>query len=169
MKNKECATIGRNTAVDFIGHATKVPAKIDTGARSSSVWVSNVEMSKDGVLHFRLFDKGSPHYTGEIIKRTNYQVGIVRSSTGHEQIRYKTTFSIRIANKQIRAMLNLSDRSRNTFPVLIGRRTLQGKFIVDVQIAEYPDSEISKTKSLNDDLIKNPYEFHQSQYLKEEN
>jgi len=167
MKNRECATIGRNAAVDFVGHANGVPAKIDTGADSSSVWVSNIVMSKDGVLQFTLFGEGSPLYTGEVIKRTDYGVGLVRSASGHLQIRYKTTFTISIANKRVRAMLNLSDRSRNTFPVLIGRRTLKGKFIVDVRVAEYTDTKKAKSIQLSEQLAANPYEFHQTQYLKE--
>lgn len=35
--------IGRNVFVDLVGHAKQVPAKVDTGADTSSVWASDIE------------------------------------------------------------------------------------------------------------------------------
>ena len=52
--------IGTNAYIGIMG--IKAPAKIDTGADSTSVWASNIKMSKDGVLSFTLFDKSSPFY-----------------------------------------------------------------------------------------------------------
>lgn len=169
---KELITIGRNVAVDFVGHAKHVPAKVDTGADSSSVWVSNVSITPEGMLLFSLFGEGSPYYTGELIRREIYKVAVVRSSTGHVQIRYRTAFSMIIAGKRIRVTLNLSDRSRNKFPVLIGRRSISGKFIVDVQQADNPDTEqvfSLENERFNKELTENPYEFHKKYYQKEVN
>lgn len=169
---KKLVTIGRNTAVDFVGYADGVPAKTDTGADSSSVWVSNLVVTSAGELEFTLFDESSPHYTGKVIRRTHYNVAVVRSATGHEQIRYRTGFSIKIAGKRIRATFNLSDRSRNKFPVLIGRRSISGKFVVDVQRAEYKDAKqvfFVENGRLNEELTKDPYGFHKKYYQKNVN
>lgn len=168
MSKENKVIIGRNEAVDFAGYSRrKVPAKIDTGADSSSVWVSNVRVDKNGVLRFNLFGEGSPYYTGKTIKRESYKVALVRSASGHEQIRYRTQFSLRIGGKRIRALFNLSDRSRNKFPVLVGRRTLSGKFIVDVSKSYFTDTEKvfeGQTKVLNTQLQKDAYAFYKKHY-----
>ena len=56
-------TIGSTEYID-VDDFKHIPAKIDTGADSSSIWASHIEVSQDGVLHFQLFDKKSPFYTG---------------------------------------------------------------------------------------------------------
>ncbi len=152
--------IGRNTKVDFGRRAIGVPAKIDTGADSSSVWASKVRIDKDGVLKFALFGEGSPYYNGKIFKRTDYKVAVVRSATGEEQIRYRTHFTIRMGGKKIRTLFNLSDRSKNNFPVLIGSRTLTNKFLVDVSRKEVIFNKNPKTNVLNKKLIEDPYKFY---------
>lgn len=159
-------TVGRNEPVDFAGVARRVPAKIDTGADTSSVWVSNIRVDKNGTLRFNLFGEESPYYTGRVVKREQYQVGIVRSASGHEQIRYRTQFSLRIAGKRIRATFTLSDRSKNRFPVLIGRRTLSRKFIVDVSQSHYSEKKVftEENRELNRALEKDAYEFYKSHY-----
>jgi D-alanine-D-alanine ligase-like ATP-grasp enzyme len=152
--------LGRTEKVKILGRIN-IPAKIDTGADSSSIWASDVKVTRDGVLKFKLFGKGSKYYNGKVVKRTDYKVAVVRNANGYEQIRYRTHFSIQLAGRKIRALFNLSDRERNNFPILIGRRTILNKFYVDVakQAKTYP--KIADTKKLNKELHKNPYEFHQ--------
>lgn len=157
--------IGRNEAVDLLRYARRqVPAKIDTGADSSSIWVSHVRVDKQGVLRFSLFGEGSAFYNGKTIKRQTYKVAMVRSASGHQQIRYRAQLSLRLGGKRIRTTFNLSDRSQNKFPVLIGRRTLSGKFIVDVTRSSYTDPEKAQTKELNTELSKDPYLFYKQYY-----
>jgi len=151
--------VGRNVLVDIIGDAKNVPAKTDTGADSSSMWASDIKVSKKGTLSFTLFAKGSEYYTGEVIKRKAYRVAIVRSSTGHEQVRYRTEIPVRIAGRVVRAAFYLSDRSRNDFPILLGRRTLNKKFLVDVSVKEYKSPPKIK-RGLYEEMMKDPYAFH---------
>ena len=56
---RELAIIGSTEFVDVAG-ISHIPAKIDTGADSSSIWVSHIRMDKDGTLFFQLFD--IPYY-----------------------------------------------------------------------------------------------------------
>ena len=93
--------IGRSVNIDFGSRAIGVPAKIDTGADSSSVWASNIRIDKNGVLKFSLFGKGSPYYNGKVFRRTDYSVAMVRSSSGHEQIRYRTHFTVKIGRAHV--------------------------------------------------------------------
>ena len=142
-----------------------IPAKIDTGADSSSIWASDLNVAKDGTLSFCLFDKSSPLYTGEKISRKGYKVKVVRSSNGDEAIRYRVELPLKLAGHSIKARFTLADRSKNNFPVLIGRKTLKGKFLVDVSQASVEKASNPKTPKLNRELAANPYEFHQ-RYLK---
>lgn len=142
-----------------------IPAKIDTGADSSSIWASDIAVEKDGTLSFKLFDKQSPLYTGQPIERKDYRVKIVRSSNGDEEIRYQVGLSLSVRGKKIRAMFTLADRSKNNFPILIGRRTLKGKFLVDVSKRSVEKQSNPKTPHLNQELKENPYEFHKK-YVK---
>lgn len=164
MKSKPL--IGATEYVDFGRRAVGVPAKIDTGADSSAVWASKIRVDEDGVLKFALFGEGSPFYNGKIFKRTDFSVAKVRSATGHEQIRYRTHFTVKIAGKRIKMLMNLSDRSKNAFPVLIGRRSISKKFLVDVSKKNVKIKKVFNQKELNEELAQNPHQFHQKYHGK---
>lgn len=145
--------------IDIIGHAKNVPAKVDTGADSSALWASNVTVDEDGILRFTLFGKGSKYYTGEVIKRRAFRVAVVRSSSGHEQIRYKTDIPVKIGTRTVRVTFYLADRSQNNFPILLGRRTLNNKFLVDVSVKALSSSR-KPGRGLYKELLKDPHAFH---------
>ena len=154
-----------STELVSVENFSNIPAKIDTGADSSSIWASDINVSKDGVLSFSLFGKKSPFYTGEKIERKDYRVLVVRSSNGDEEIRYRTELSLTLGGRQIKAMFTLAERSKNHFPILIGRRTLKNKFLVDVSLVRVKKTRNPKTKGLNKELQENPFKFHQK-YVK---
>ena len=152
--------IGTNTSVDFIGYAENVPAKVDTGADSTAVWASNIYVDKKGILHFTLFGPESDFYTGDELVREDFSAAHVRSSNGDSEVRFRTHFSIRIGGRRMKVLCNLSDRSRNAFPVLIGRRTLHGKFLVDVVRREHPKKPSALNRGVNDELLADKHEFY---------
>ncbi len=162
--NSPLEIIGSTEYVDVAG-IEKIPAKIDTGADSSSIWASNINMGQDGTLTFSLFNEKSPFYTGEVLETTDYVVKAVRSSHGDEQIRYRVELPLTIGNQSFTTAFTLANRSRNNFPILIGRRTINGRFLVDVSKSSVQRPTDKNTKHLNDELKKNPYEFHRK-YLK---
>ena len=162
--NKEKQVIGANALIT-IGGITSVPAKIDTGADSSSVWASDISVTPDGALNFKLFAPESPYYNGRTHHTTDYKVGITRSATGEEQVRYRVHLPVIVAGRRIKVCLTLADRSRNNFPVLIGKRTLRGKFIVDVSQSAVPSPRNPRTPGLNRELRADPQKFH-NQYMK---
>ncbi len=158
MKNN-LETIGRNTLVSFKDSVQDVPAKVDTGADSSSIWATNIYVDKNHQLHFVLFGDSSPHYTGQEIITDNYSVVKVRSSSGHAQIRYRVVLSVTVVGRNVHVRFTLADRRRNIFPILIGRRTLMNRFIVDVSRSECQYNLRPKARLLNNELEKNPHEF----------
>lgn len=131
---KSRKTIGTNVVVT-LPNDIQAPAKIDTGADGTAIWASKIK-EKNGELSFVLFDKKSPYYTGEVIKTNEFSEKKIRSSHGDIQVRYATKFWIKFCGKKINANVTLADRSENTFPILIGRRTLKGKFDVDLSKRE---------------------------------
>ncbi len=108
-----------------------VPAKVDTGADSSSIWASNI-VEKNGELSFNLFGPTSPFFTGKEVKTRKYNHVTIKNSFGHKEVRYKVHLKLKISGRTIKTRINLANRANNRFPVLIGRRTLHGKFVVDV-------------------------------------
>lgn len=132
MNAKKPVIIGRHTNIDFPSYGIKkVPAKVDTGADSSSIWASSIK-EKNGTLTFALFAPTSPYYTGKEITTKDYEVASIKNSFGHSEIRYKVTLAATIEGKQIKVRFSLANRAENNYPVLIGRRTLHGRFLVDV-------------------------------------
>ncbi len=156
---RELEIIG-STEYISVGKLDKIPAKIDTGADSSSIWASDIEVKKDGTLSYKLFAPKSPYYTGEVIESKEYTVSVVRSSNGSEQIRYRTKLPLKINGHTVKVSLTLADRSRNNFPILIGRRTISGKFLVDVSKTEVTRPTNKKAPKLKKELEQNPYKFH---------
>jgi glutathione synthase/RimK-type ligase-like ATP-grasp enzyme len=108
-----------------------IPAKIDTGADNSAIWASHIT-EKDNRLSFVLFDKTSPFYTGRVLTTRDHEVISVKNSFGKSELRYKVSLTVTVAGKTIKARFTLANRKSNKYSILIGRRTIQGKFLVDV-------------------------------------
>jgi hypothetical protein len=162
--DKDYTTVGSTEFVEIAG-IKEIPAKIDTGADTSSIWASNIDMGKDGTLSFVLFDKKSPFYTGEKMSSKEYVVKTVRSSHGDEQIRYRVKLPLTLGNKTFITTFTLANRSRLNFPVLIGRHTLKNNYLVDVSKSSVKRTSNPHTPNLNKELQEDPYKFHRK-YLK---
>ena len=124
-------TIGRTTTID-VTSISNVPAKIDTGADSSSIWASDITL-EEGQLSFCLFDKNSPYYNGKkIIKQPGqYSTIKVVSSSGERQIRYVVILNAKVKGGNFKIRFTLSDRSTMLYPVLLGQHFLDNHFVVN--------------------------------------
>jgi hypothetical protein len=147
--------VGTNTYVNIDGVSHPVAAKVDTGADGTSIWASGLRIGDDDSLFFRYFDPSSPLYDGREHRRDIYKVVKVTSSTGDSQIRFQIKQKLRIGGKNIVVWCNLSDRSKRTYPMLIGKRTLKGRFLVDVSISEVKSSD-KKGQSFHEKFLENP-------------
>lgn len=167
---KQKSTIGRATNMVLVSEGDiRVPAKVDTGADSSSIWASELTMNDDGTLSYCLFAKGSEYYTGRRHTVKEYSVSAVRSAHGTVQVRYKVRLSVIIEGRKIRATFTLADRSLNTYPVLIGCRLLTGKFIVDVskgrEASKKKRLRMNEKGSLRAELYADPANFFEKYHL----
>ncbi len=124
--------IGRIDKADFpLLDLFEIDIKIDTGAYTSSIHCHKV-VEEDNMLKCLFYDKGHPHYNGKEIIFNTYQTAKVKSSNGIVQNRYKVKTTIILFNKKYSINLTLSTRNDMKYPILIGRKFLLKKFIVDV-------------------------------------
>ncbi len=127
--------IGRREFVDFPElNLFGVEAKIDTGAYTSSIHCQDILLKNvDGknVLYFKLLDELHPEYSEKIHEFTEFDKKKIKNSFGEMEERYIIKTKIKIGKKIIRSTLSLSDRESMRYPVLIGRRILKRKFIID--------------------------------------
>ncbi|MFT4521313.1 MAG: hypothetical protein ACI8ZN_000242, partial [Bacteroidia bacterium] len=87
-----------------------------------------------GVDHlvFKLLDKSHERYTGKDIVTSEFKEKKVTSSFGDYQYRYQVKLKVTVFNQTFNVAFNLSDRKNMRFPVLLGRRFLRNRFVVDV-------------------------------------
>ncbi|SMQ57696.1 Uncharacterized conserved protein [Altererythrobacter xiamenensis] len=107
-----------------------IPAKIDTGARTSSLHAHVLEeFRRDGERFVRFaVDWGGVRHECEAI---HVDIRGITSSNGETQRRYVIKTPLRIGSLEFRAEISLANRSDMKFPMLIGRSSLRRRFVVD--------------------------------------
>lgn len=132
MINK-LSRIGTNTriSIDKNGLYDDVPAKVDTGADTSSIWATDMKKIK-GTLFFKLFGVGYSRYSGKIIKTDKFKRFKIKNSFGVSESRYKVKLTVTVGDMVVEEFFTLANRSNNTHPVLLGKTFLRDRFIVDV-------------------------------------
>ncbi|HNV30350.1 MAG TPA: RimK/LysX family protein [Cyclobacteriaceae bacterium] len=124
--------LGRSDRVDLPGLGlTNIHAKIDTGAYNCSLHCSRAEIV-DGNLEFVLLDEEHPEFTGMKFVFKKYEQREIKNSFGEAELRYVIKTTIRIYDYLIRAEFSLSNRGNLKFPVLLGRKILRDRFLIDV-------------------------------------
>ncbi len=124
--------LGRSDRVDLpdLG-LSGIHAKIDTGAYNCSLHCSNAEVV-DGKLQFILLDEEHPEFTGMKFTSKNFEKREIKNSFGEAEMRFVIKTRIKIYGYMIRAEFSLSDRGNLKFPVLLGRKILRKRFLIDV-------------------------------------
>ncbi|MFV0553391.1 MAG: ATP-dependent zinc protease [Mangrovibacterium sp.] len=131
--------IGRREIVDFPNLQLEgIEAKIDTGAYTSSIHCHEVKEENcqgETLLRCRFLDPSHPEYNEKELYFSDYSIKKVRSSNGQVESRFKVKTTIVLFGNTYPIQLTLSERSQMKYSVLIGRRFLKGKFVVDVDKA----------------------------------
>lgn len=132
----EKKVIGRFDKADFpLLHLDDISIKIDTGAYTSSIHCDNI-IIKDRGLHCTFLDEEHPLYNGKEFTFNDYDVVTVKSSNGQSQERFQVQSTIKLFGKIFKISLSLSARQEMRYPVLIGRKFLTKKFIVDPELKD---------------------------------
>lgn len=109
---------------------TGIPAKIDTGARTSSLHAHVLDdFMRDGERFVRFaVDWGGERHFCEAV---HVDVRGITSSNGDQQTRFVIKTPLMIGKVRFRAEISLADRSQMQFPMLIGRTALRRRMVVD--------------------------------------
>ncbi len=148
MTKQKLHTIGRIELVDLPDwNITGIEAKIDTGAYSSSLHCHRIEeFIKQGSswIRFNLLDPEHQAYNDKLIELPIFDKREVKSSNGQSELRFFIQTEIIMFDTRFNIELSLTDRSEMKYPLLIGRKFIRKKFIVDVS-----KKNLSKLKKEN--------------------
>ncbi|MBC7986356.1 MAG: ATP-dependent zinc protease [Sphingomonadaceae bacterium] len=107
-------------------------AKVDTGARTSSLHATRVrQFERDGAAWVRFVAARSVGHASRECEAPLVERRLVTSSTGHRQQRYVIKTRMALGPRAWEAQITLANRGTMAFPVLIGRRSLRRGFIVN--------------------------------------
>ena len=108
----------------------QINAKIDTGAYNSSIHCEEME-EKEGRLHCRFGSSTNLELERAYCVFETYNIAVVKSSNGQTELRYKIMTTIEFGEQSYPIALTLTDRKAMRYPVLIGRKFLKKRFLVD--------------------------------------
>ena len=133
---KEKRIIGRREPVDFpdLG-LSGIIGKIDTGAYTTALHCQDIHVREENgvrMLCFKPLDPSQPAFTGKEMCFTDFSEKQIKNSFGEVEHRYIIKTRVRIARKLVKSVISLTDRGNMRYPVLIGRKLLKSRFIVDV-------------------------------------
>jgi len=137
-KNAEKDIIGRITRIDLprLGFLS-IAAKVDTGAFYCSLHCHHIEeRNVDGknILCFMLLDPSHPEYKDKEIHFKKFAKRTIKNSFGDTEQRYIIATPLRIMGRRIKTHVTLTNRGSMKYPVLLGRKVLLNKFVVDVSL-----------------------------------
>jgi hypothetical protein len=122
---KEKITIGLLEDVILLPWGVRLPARIDTGAATSSLDARDLKI-QDNMAEFRLPEK----YGGVQLRLPIVDWRHIRSAEARER-RPVVEMEFCIGPKRMRVRVNLNDRSMVKYPLIIGRSALKDNFVVD--------------------------------------
>ena len=111
-----------------------IKAKLDTGARTSSLHAYDVEVLGEGAderVRFRIRPWQQSSTDVVLVECPVHDRRTVRSSSGHAEERIVVLMEVAIMGRVVVAEMTLSNRDAMGFRMLIGRQTLRQGFVVD--------------------------------------
>lgn len=127
--------IGRIDKIDFPEFKlTEIEAKIDTGAFTSAIHTHKIEeviINEENFIKFTLLDPEHVQYNEKEFRTKNYEKKVIKSSNGTSEERFAIKTTITLFKETHPIELTLSERSDMKFPILLGRKFLNKKYIVD--------------------------------------
>ncbi|MGH8946058.1 MAG: ATP-dependent zinc protease family protein [Acidimicrobiia bacterium] len=112
----------------------EIKAKVDTGADNSSLHAFNLQrFDADGIpmVRFEIHPrqrkrKPSVECVAQVVKER-----LVKNPGGRAELRPVIRTTLVVGGEELEAMVNLTTRDEMTFRMLLGRRTVRDRFVVD--------------------------------------
>lgn len=129
---KEKIIIGRVEWVELPDLKIKYKARVDTGAKTTSLHAMNIEeIKRDGQLYIKFQTEDG---NGKLIElnRKVESTQRVTSPSGFSSKRYVIREKVKLGQFEMDLPLNLNNRNHMDYKFLVGRNFLFGRFVVDV-------------------------------------
>lgn len=127
--------IGREDVADFpMLKLEGIEVKSDTGAFTSSFHCHNIKLiEEDGKekLSCHFLDPQHEKYHDKEFVFERFSLKKVKSSNGQLEERFSISTEIKLFNQIFPIELTLTERGSMKFPVLLGRKFLSKRFVVD--------------------------------------
>ena len=110
-----------------------IKAKLDTGARTSSIHaydIASFERAGADWVRFRLRPWQESNDDEAVVECPVHDRRRVRSSSGHVDQRFVVRMRVILVGREVDAEVTLSNRDQMGFRMLIGREALRGGFVV---------------------------------------
>lgn len=135
MTTKQKQIIGRLESIALPELAIEnLQVRVDTGAKTSSLHVDNIEkIIKDGKPHVKFDIHPDAHHVESIIPCSApiSDIRSIKSSNGRSEQRYVIETPIRLGNETWPVEITLTDRSDMSYLMLFGREAIGKRFLVD--------------------------------------
>lgn len=109
-----------------------IHAKVDTGAYTCSLHCHRAEVV-NGKLEFILLDQEHPEFTGMKFVFSEFEKRDIKNSFGEVEKRFVIVTAITVFEEVITTEFSLSNRGSLKYPILIGRKILRDRFLIDVK------------------------------------
>ncbi len=112
-----------------------IEAKIDTGAYTSSLHCENIRVDYENskpILYFTLEPAEVNSPEPKTLRFEEFTQKTIKNSFGEMEERFVIKTLVHIGKKRVRTEISLTNRNTMRYPLLIGRRVLKGKFLIDV-------------------------------------
>ncbi len=128
--------IGASDIIDLSSlRLHNISCKIDTGADTSAIHTHQVEViEKDQIeiLQFRVLDPSHPLYTKRLFRFKNFLKTRIRNSFGEEEERFVIKTKVQVFGQVFYTEFTLANRQEMRYPILLGKKFLENRFLVDV-------------------------------------
>ena len=129
---KEKVLIGRIEWASLPALKLRHKARIDTGAKTTSMHAVNIEeVEQRGELFVKFQTVDADGRTVEVVRKVD-STQKVSNTSGFVSKRYVIKEKIKLGAIEREVNINLNDRTKMDYKFLIGRNLLLGRFIVDV-------------------------------------
>lgn len=108
--------------------------RVDTGAKTSSLHVDNIELEERDGESWVVFDiHPDVHNVDRVVRRKAKRIKerVVKTSNDQKERRVVIETLFRLGGQCWKIELNLTDRSNMTYLMLLGREAMAGKLLVD--------------------------------------
>ena len=128
-----------------------VKARVDSGAKTSSIHAFNIQPFRRNSQPWVSFEIHPIQKNRRTVIRCEYPVAdkrTVKSSSGSAETRYVISTNLKIGNQLWNIEVTLANRDSMGFRMLLGREAMNGRLIVDPELAstlgEVSDDEINQ-------------------------